>query len=246
MLNLGYTKYIAQGGDWGSMIARSIAQNYPESCLAIHVNFLATLPPSPLQRPLPFFWLVTRWFTPDEKKRLGRWKWWMSKESGYFQIQSTKPQTISYGLLDSPIGMLAWIREKLEALVEPGYVWDKEKVITWAMLYLLSNSAWHARIYKTGALQLKEQVLSKSITSRVAFGASCFPYEVAYVPKWWAEKTVADNIIFWKEHDKGGHFPSVEQPKVLRSDIRAFIALLPESTKRTLRGDIYLEPSTFM
>jgi len=235
MQKLGYSKYITQGGDWGSWITRTIAQNHPDSCLAVHVNMLTAVPPSPLQHPAQFFWVVTGWFTPEEKKRLERRQWWIKGERGYSHIQSTKPQTISYALLDSPVGMLAWIRDKLQVLTEPGYVWDKEVVITWAMLYLLSNSAWHARIYKQG---MTKDHLLKPLPLKVAFGSSCFPYEIGYIPKWWAQGTIADNIVFWKEHEKGGHFPSVECPEVLKNDIQDFVGLLPQDIKRALLGEM--------
>ncbi|KAF8973121.1 epoxide hydrolase domain-containing protein [Flammula alnicola] len=229
MLKLGYTQYIGQGGDWGSMILRSIALSYPDSCLGIHLNMIMGLPPQLLKNPLTLLWLVLRWFTPEEKKRLARMQWWMKEESGYSRIQGTKPQTISYALLDSPVGMLAWIREKLEALIQPGYVWDKEMVITWTMFYLLSESAWHARIYKEAIPSLRHQVLDKKISAKVAFGVSCFPYDVGYIPLWWAKATVADNIVLWA-------FPSVECGEVLKEDVWEFIGSLPEGTRRLLKS----------
>lgn len=235
MLTLGYPKYIGQGGDWGSLIIRSMAQEYPGSCLGILLNFIVSLPPSPLKNPLTLLWLVTRWFTPDQKKRLSRMQWWMKEESGYSRIQGTKPQTLSYGLTDSPIGMLAWIREKLDSLVEPGYQWDKETIITWTMFYLLSKSSWHARIYKEAIPALRHQVLEKRVPAKVAFGASCFPYDVGYVPIWWAKATLAENIVLWKEHDKGGHFPSVECGDVLKEDILEFVGSLSQGTREMLR-----------
>lgn len=238
MLRLGYTHYIGQGGDWGSMILRSMAQSYPSSCRGIHINMIMALPPKLLQNPLTLLWLVLRWFTSQEKKQLSRLQWWMTKESGYSRIQGTKPQTISYALLDSPVGMLAWIREKLESLIEPGYVWDKEMVITWTMFYLLSESSWHARIYKEAIPALRDQVLNKKISSNVAFGASAFPYDVGYVPLWWAKATVAENIIFWKEHENAGHFPAVECSEVLKDDIWEFVGSLPQDTCQALKSKL--------
>jgi hypothetical protein len=217
------------------MVSRAMALAYPEYCLAIHLNMIIGLPPSPFKNPLTLLWLVLRWFTPEEKKRLGRMQWWMKEESGYSRIQGTKPQTISYGLQDSPVGMLAWIREKLEALIQPGYIWDKERVITWTMLYLLSESSWHARVYKEAIPALRTQVLDKCIPAKVAFGASCFPYDVGYIPIWWAKATVAKNIVFWKEHEQGGHFPSVECGDVLKQDIWDFVGSLPAETQRLLK-----------
>lgn len=238
MLKLGYKKYIGQGGDWGSMILRGIALSYPDSCVGIHLNMVAALPPKPLQHPITLLWLALRWFTAEEKKRVGRMLWWLKDENGFSRIQGTKPQTISYALLDSPVGMLAWIREKMEGLKEPSYVWDKELVITWTMLYLLSESSWHARIYKEAAPVLRPEILEKKIPSKVAFGASCFPYDVGYAPLWWAKVSLAENIVFWKEHSHSGHFPSVECPEELKNDIWAFVGSLSKETRDSLKSGI--------
>ncbi|KAF5352057.1 hypothetical protein D9758_009391 [Tetrapyrgos nigripes] len=228
MQGLGYTHYVAQGGDWGSFISRSIALQFPDACIGVHLNFMIGLPPSAIRYPFKIFSLLVRWFTAEEKKKLARMQWWMKSESGYSRIQGTKPQTISYGLLDSPIGMLAWIREKLESLAEPDYVWDPEVVITWTILYLLSGSAWHARIYKVGINNLGKEVLSKTIATQVPLGYSSFPLDVGYIPQWWAVASVAENIVFWKEHAKGGHFASVECPEALIEDIQEFVRILRE------------------
>lgn len=133
MLALGYTAYVAQGGDWGSFICRLMALDYPECCVGVHVNFVIAMPPSPLWNPLEIAWLLLRWLSEDEKVRLKRMQWWMKKESGYSRIMGTKPVTVSYALTDSPVGMLAWIREKLEPLSD-GYLWSDEECITWAMV----------------------------------------------------------------------------------------------------------------
>ncbi|TFK73927.1 epoxide hydrolase domain-containing protein [Pluteus cervinus] len=234
MLRLGYKHYVAQGGDWGSFILRAVAIYHPESCLAVHLNYVLATPPSALQHPLTILWLILRWFTPDQKKRLGRMQWWMKDESGYSKIQATKPQTISFALLDSPIGMLAWIREKIDNLVEPGYVWPKETVITWTMLYLLSENAGNARLYKEGIATLPKEVLSKVIPETVLFGASCFPNDIGYIPQWWAQVGVAKNIVFWREHEAGGHFPAVECGDVLKADFREFV----EKVQGTKRADL--------
>ncbi|KAF8650423.1 hypothetical protein AX16_005228 [Volvariella volvacea WC 439] len=223
MLKLGYSHYIAQAGDWGSLIIRSVAIQYPEACVGIHINFPISNIPSFLKNPITCLWLFLRWFTPDEKKKLGRLLSFRKTEMGYQQIQSTKPQTISYGLLDSPIGMLAWIREKLELPVGPGFELPKDLPITWTMLYLLSNSAGHARLYKEGVPKVNESILSKKVPGNVAMGVSCFPYDVAYIPEWWGRATLGDNIVLWKEHSEGGHFPSVECPELLKADIREFV-----------------------
>lgn len=223
MLLLGYSAYIGQGGDWGSFITRSLAIQYPRACVGIHLNFIIGLPPSPLRNPLTLAYLILRWFTPDEKARLARMQWWMKEESGYSRIQGTKPQTIGYALMDSPVGMLAWIREKLGAIVEPNFVWTEDTVLTWVTLYLLSGSAGHARIYKEAIPTLSGEVLQQKISKEVALGVSAFPKDVGYVPRWWAEATIAEDIVFWREHAKGGHFPSIECPEVLLKDFQDFV-----------------------
>lgn len=235
MLNLGYPHYIGQGGDWGSLILRAMALAYPGACIGIHLNFLVPLPPTLMKNPITLLWSALGWFTPEEKKRLARMQWWIENETGYQKIHGTKPQTICYGLLDSPVGMLAWIGEKLNCLVEPGYAWDKEMVITWTMLYLLSGSSWQARIYKEAFRTLPEAVMQKKISSQVAFGVSCFPFDVYFSPRWWAKAMIAENIVFWKEHSKGGHFPSIECSEVLKADIWEFVRNIPEG-KRVLLG----------
>lgn len=145
MQALGYTTYIAQGGDWGSMIARLMAINNPAACVGVHVNFLVATPPSALWNPLEIAWLLLRRFSQPEKVKLQRMMWWQEKECGYYKIMGTKPTTISCALTDSPLGMLAWIREKLEPLVD-GHVWTEEQCITWAMV-LSSVWAWTARAW---------------------------------------------------------------------------------------------------
>lgn len=233
MQTLGYNQYVGQGGDWGSFILRSMAISFPDACAGIHLNFVLAIPPSPLKNPLTLLWLALRWFTPEEKTKLARMQWWMKDESGYSKIQGTKPQTISYALMDSPIGMLAWIREKIEGLVDPDFVWSKEVVITWTMLYLLSGSAGHARIYKQATV-LKGEVLDKAISKDVAFGASCFPRDVGYIPRWWAQVGIAENIVFWREHKKGGHFPAVECSDVLTADFLEFVETIKGKRRQAL------------
>lgn len=139
MMTLGYTKYIIQGGDWGSMIGRMIPINHPENCRAIHLNMVVAAPPSALYHPLALGRLILAYVTgfgihDYGKKMLKRMKWWMDFESAYNAIQGTKPQTLSYGLTDSPFGMMCWLREKVNFLVDDDFQWKDEEVITWAMV----------------------------------------------------------------------------------------------------------------
>lgn len=137
MQALGYKKYMTQGGDWGSMITRIMAIDYPESCLASHVNMVVAGPPSWYKTPLTFahfiWWAIWEGKGKDDGM-LGRMLWWREEENGYLEIQGTKPMTLSYGLVDSPIGMMAWLRDKMEPLVGNAFKWSEEEVITWAMV----------------------------------------------------------------------------------------------------------------
>ncbi|KAJ3981601.1 epoxide hydrolase domain-containing protein [Lentinula detonsa] len=232
MLKLGYDNYLGQGGDWGSFILRSIALQHPSSLVGLHLNFPPTLPPKLTTNPTTLFWLAIRYFTPEESKRFKRMQWFLRTESGYSIIQRTKPQTISYALLDSPIGMLAWIREKMQLATEESHVWNADTVLTWTMLYLISGSAGHARIYKEASSEVDgtSVVLGTRISKEVAIGVSSFPKDVAYATKWWAEATLAEKIVTWREHDKGGHFPSVECPEVLISDVNEWVKAVKETS----------------
>lgn len=137
MLALGYNQYMAQGGDWGSLIARVMALEYEKQCIGIHLNMIVSLPPSALWAPVAFgrlvFGYLTGFWSEYEAKNLKRMKWWMDEENGYRAIQGTKPQTISYALTDSPFGMMCWIRDKMQHLVDDDFVWKDEEIITWAM-----------------------------------------------------------------------------------------------------------------
>jgi pimeloyl-ACP methyl ester carboxylesterase len=134
MLALGYDKYIVQGGDWGSMIARIMAMDFPESCLGIHVNMLGTGPPTWWRYPFHMAYLVVWAMLQGKDSAFQRMLWWHREESGYLEIQGTKPLTLAYGLVDSPIGTLAWLRDKMEPLIGSDFTWGEEEAITWAMV----------------------------------------------------------------------------------------------------------------
>jgi len=155
---------------------------------------------------------------------LGRMMWWRKDESGYHEIQGTKPQTLSYGLVDSPLGMAAWLRCRMELLTDT-YAWTEEDTITWAMMYIIPGNSGHAQIYKNAKgekLEAQISQLGNPVSSKVDFGVSVFPKEVMLIPRWWASRCAATNIVYWQEHDKGGHFASWEVPDVLVEDIRGF------------------------
>jgi pimeloyl-ACP methyl ester carboxylesterase len=141
MLALGYTKYIAQGGDWGSMIVQYMGKEFgPEHCVGVHVNFIIGGPPSLLRTPVTMARLVfaftTGWGWGGEyaNAMIKRQAWWRKEEAGYQQISSTKPLTVGASLNDSPMGMMLWIYDKMRLLVDDDFDWDDETIITWAMV----------------------------------------------------------------------------------------------------------------
>lgn len=235
---LDYPRFLVQGGDWGSMIGRLLAIQSPESVLGLHLNFIVASPPSPMWHPFAIAKLARAYLfkgaglTPYEKTMLERMMWWNSSEAGYQKIQGTKPQTLNYSLVDSPLGMLCWLREKIHFLVDrdAGFEWDDDEVITWAMPYILNGTAGHSEIYTviprahggSGDGEFEARLFEKMVPREVPVGVSVFPKDVGFVPRWWAECKVAGNITFWNERGEGGHFASVERPGDLVEDVRRF------------------------
>lgn len=146
----------------------------------------------------------------------------MAEETGYQAIQNTKPQTLMYGLVDSPVAILAWIREKLETWTDD-YPWTDDEAITCAMLYYYPGKP-AVRIYKE-AKPMRTQLFATRIHVPVA--VSLFPKEIYKMPKAWIEKYA--NLIYYKRHAKGGHFAATEQPQALSEDIICFAEKLMAS-----------------
>ena len=151
MLKLGYSQYVSQGGDWGAFITRQMGKHYHEHLKASHLNMIPSPPPS-WTSPLSFIPFLIKHalnlYTEAEKEGLARTAEYPVSGTGYFQIQATKPQTVGYGLADSPVGLLAWIYEKLRDWTD-GYEWSEKEVCGWVSLYWFSRAgpAASARIY---------------------------------------------------------------------------------------------------
>ncbi|KAI0761439.1 alpha/beta-hydrolase [Irpex lacteus] len=212
---LGYKTYAAQGGDWGAIIVRVIANQYPESLLAVHFNlFLA--PESEYKD--------TSELSVAEKKQLEQRTWFQSVGRGYSEIQRTKPFTIGIAIGSSPLAILTYIGEKFYDYSDPARI-DPLDIIDTAALYFLSgsfassvliyNQAWKdpaAREIVTNPTTL--EVKSKS------FGLSIFPYDIGGVFRSVAEKL--GNLTFYKVHENGGHFPALDNADDLVADLREF------------------------
>lgn len=228
MLDLGYNTYLGQGGDWGSFICRVLATKHSDHCMAIHLNMFVTPPPSKYN-PFEIVKYLAGGYSALEIDNLRDTQHFMDAETGYQSIQGTKPQTLNYGLVDSPVAMLAWIREKLETWTD-AYPWTSDEILTWVMLYYVTaRPATH--IYKESRRE-RAKLVAAHIS--VPVGVSVFPKELYKVPRSWGEK--AAHIITWKVHDKGGHFAAHETPEVLVADVQEFVAKLSANKQWKLKA----------
>jgi pimeloyl-ACP methyl ester carboxylesterase len=210
---LGYRRFAAQGGDWGAFITSCLGAAYPERLAGIHVNLLAvrrdqTPPSAP---------------TDEEKAYLEQLGHWMREETGYMQIQGTKPQTLAYALTDSPVGLAAWIVEKFRTWSDCGgdveRRFSKDVLLTNVMLYwvtgAIGSSFWpyYARAHSAWPISERRPV-------RVPTAYASFPREILHPPRAWAERVY--DIRRWTAMSAGGHFAALEEPEALAADIRAF------------------------
>ena len=225
MSRLGYRRYGAQGGDWGSGISRHLGMAVPERVLGVHVNTLqlpAELDPilgSAGARPLA---VRAADLSQDDRVRLDAGAQFLREGAAYGVLQSTRPQTLSYALTDSPVGQLAWIAEKFWEWSDPRCRPDRDLVLTNVMLYWLTRtSGSSARLYHEAASASRR---GAPPTLAVPTGVAVFPYDIGLPIRRFAQRE--SNIVHWSEFDRGGHFAAMEVPDLLVSDIRAFFRSL--------------------
>ncbi|MDC3081371.1 epoxide hydrolase [Paracoccaceae bacterium] len=212
--NLGYEKYVAQGGDWGSAISTWLGFDHSKNCKGIHINML---PARHIDGPK----------TEEEKS----WDRQFSKDyvsqSGYFAIQSTKPQTLSYAMMDSPVGVAAWIIEKFyhwsdleDRSLELTY--QKDDLLTNIMIYILTKSFNTSSWIYYGRAKEGGRILSQDGRRvEVPTGCAVYPKEfLTWPPKSYVERLF--NLVHWTEMKNGGHFAALEQPSSLIKDIQGF------------------------
>ena len=211
MLRLGYDRYFAQGGDWGSLVTCMIGVQNHGHCAGLHVNLIVVGPPNEE---------IIQNLSPTEMASLADFTDYQSKGAGYAEIQRTKPQTLGYALADSPVGQMAWIIEKFQGWTDakadnPEAAFDRDRLLDNVMLYWLTNSgASSARFYW-------ESFASPNIEPiHIPSGCSIFPHEFLRPSRRWAE-TRFKNLSYWGEAEKGGHFAAMEQPAIFVNEIRA-------------------------
>ena len=207
MARLGYDRYFAQGGDWGSAVTRSIGAQDAEHCEAIHITMAMGTQPRLDGDP-----------KPDELRAMKGGEYYRTWDSGYSKQQATRPQTLGYGLADSPAGQAAWILEKFWAWTDcdghPENVLNRDELLDNVMLYWATNSATSsARIYWESFGKARAAQVS------VPVGVAVYPKEIVTPVRSWMEADYP-NIVHWSEQPKGGHFAAFEQPQLFVDDIR--------------------------
>jgi pimeloyl-ACP methyl ester carboxylesterase len=216
MTELGYERFAAQGGDWGSTISTAIGLNHAQRIVGIHLNYIAGR----------FLFGGTLNQTPEDetsKSYLAELRAWTDLEGGYSHIQGTKPQTLAYALNDSPIGLAAWIIEKFRTWSdcngELEAIFTKDELLTDVMIYWVTETPNSSvRLY----YESREQSLQLSPANRVEVpvAVAIFPKEIPMPPRALAERGY--NILRWTLMPRGGHFAAMEQPGLLAQDIREF------------------------
>jgi len=215
MTRLGYDSYFAQGGDWGSAVTTAIGMQNLGPCAGIHLN-MVNAPPTEEAKTNP---------TERDLQAFAGGQYYQEWGAGYSKQQATRPQTLGYGLVDSPMGQAAWIIEKFYEWTDcdgnPENALSREEMLDNVMFYWLTGSgASSARLYweSFGAFGSSDAVT-------LPMGGSIFPKEIMATPRSWAEGRFA-NIVYWNELEKGGHFAAFDKPEQFIAEVRNCFRLM--------------------
>ncbi len=216
MQRLGYRKWVAQGGDWGSGVTHALGRKPPAGLVAAHVNWPFVFPAKFPEKP-----------SDSEAAAMAAAGKFVAEQSGYYKEQATRPQTIGYGLADSPVGQATWIYEKFQAWTDnrgaPEDALTLDEMLDNISLYWFTDTAASsARIYWENATHSYDG-------GRIALpmAATIFPKDIYRAPKAWAQEHWP-NLFYWNEVDRGGHFAAFEQPQLFAQELR--------SAFRSIRG----------
>jgi len=220
MRRLGYEqRWVAQGGDWGAQVTATIGEKEPAGCIGIHLNGLAWKPtPAEIQSA-----------DAHERVLLERMSRFDRELSGYFKEQSTRPQTIGYGLADSPAGQAAWIYEKYYDWTDnrgtPESIFSMDEMLDNIMLYWITNTG------ASSARRYWENIRDRSQSSQILLPAafSRFAKDIGGPSHRWAQRRFK-RIVRWIEVPKGGHFAAFEQPALFFAEVRAGLRAVQEAT----------------
>ncbi|MFI6235554.1 epoxide hydrolase family protein [Micromonospora sp. NPDC050784] len=226
MGDLGYDRYVAQGGDWGSPISLRVGLADPEHVRGVHLNMCVTFPP-------PDFTEFGE-LSPADQAKLGFALDFQQDGMGWQKIQSTRPQTLSYGLTDSPVGQLAWIVEKFKewsaADKAPEDAISREHILTTVTIFWLTATAGSsAQLYFESTHRDADFARTWGGPWPLAMpvGVAAFPEDAVRPVRRFAEG-ILPTLAHWSEYDRGGHFPALEQPALLVTDLRTFVRGLPD------------------
>ncbi len=215
MERLGYAKWYAQGGDWGAGVTTVLGHLRPPALMGIHLNWQFVFPEK----------IPTAGLSAEEQRAVDAAAKFLNDGSGYFRMQTTRPQTIGYSLSDSPVGLLSFIYDKFHEWTDsdgnPENVLTRDEMLDDISLYWLTDTAASsARIYwedSTGSFS------GGKLSLPVA--ASVFPHEIFRAPRSWAEQTYT-NLVYFNEVERGGHFAAFEQPTLFVKELRAGIGAM--------------------
>lgn len=215
MDRLGYDRYGAHGGDWGSLISSALGTGAPENVVGIHLTMpIAAAPPEADRRPL----------SPEEQQSLATRETFLKVGTGYSREQATRPQTVGYGLADSPSGQCTWIVEKFwdwtDCAGHPENVISRDRLLDNVMLYwLTASAASSARLYWESFRKPRMEPVE------VPTGVTIFPHEMTRLPRYWLEGRFTD-LRHYSTPDTGGHFAGLEQPETLVDELRTFFRMV--------------------
>ncbi len=219
--NLGYPKFAAQGGDIGAGVTSRLGYAHHDKLYGVHLTSVT--------RPTPYLGPGARSLTEEETAHMAQREQWSQDEGGYNHIQGTKPQTLSYGLNDSPAGLAAWIVEKYRTWsdchgdVESSYT--KDELLTTVTIYWVTGTIGSSvRMYKENQSHVWTMEPDEIVAAPA--GMALFPQEIARPPREWAERSY--DVRRWQEMPRGGHFAALEEPELLAHEVREFF--------RPLRG----------
>lgn len=208
MERLGYSRFVAHGGDWGGVITTILGGRFPDQVIGIHTT-VAQPPPG----------LTTEALSTTERQRVKESQYFWSHRAAFAKQQATRPQTIGYSLVDSPVGLLAWILDKFAEWTDPDCsqfeTISKASILDNVTLYwLMRTGASSARIYSES-----HDSLDPTLRVDVPSAVTIYPHDIEKWPRIWAQERFR-NIVRWREPEAGGHFPSLERPEFFIKDLQ--------------------------
>ncbi|WP_436489206.1 epoxide hydrolase family protein [Chitinophaga sp. ARDCPP14] len=215
MEGLGYDKFIAQGGDFGAIIATHIAMRHPDKLTGLHMNYI----PFNYKPFIPPGEKLTAEETAAQQKNAQ----FFQAEGAYAQVQTTKPLTLSYGLQDSPVGLCAWILQIFRSFSDPGAVleqlFSRDELLSNVTLFWITQTI-HSSMRLYHEIRKEPLAFGESDFIKVPVGIARYPYPVSFPARKYVERGY--HVCYWREMPTGGHFAAMEQPELFAQDVSAF------------------------